>query len=65
MSSLEPPPMACAVCGHVLMILTVAETVSYHHEPIDEPADHPAVPTPVDAVLTRYRCDFCTVGQVG
>jgi hypothetical protein len=62
-SSPEPPPMACAVCARVLMAITIDDAVSYDHEPIDQPADHPAVPAPVDTMSPRYRCDYCTVGQ--
>ena len=61
-----PEPRACAVCARVLAAITLdGAEVRYDHELIDQPADHPPVPVPPDAIHTRQRCDFCTAEDPG
>jgi hypothetical protein len=60
-------PMACAVCARVLDRVGSFDSdeaeagVAWAHLLSGAPADHLAVPVPVDQVQVLYRCDFCSV----
>lgn len=59
----EPPevePTACAVCGHVVSVVTRgAEIVGYRHG-LERDEDHPVIPVPVSSIRTEFVCDFCS-----
>jgi hypothetical protein len=59
MTGPEAPRRVCAVCARVLAAAEVDGRWLYDHEPIDSPADHPAIPVEANQVEARGRCDFC------
>jgi predicted small metal-binding protein len=53
------PHTACGVCGHVLNLYTGSFGQETWIHVLDSDKDHPAVPVPVDAIKTKFMCDFC------
>lgn len=58
--AVQPPPHACAVCGHVLSYVgsQASEVVEWIHGGPDD-ADHPVVAVLVEEIHANVRCDFC------
>jgi hypothetical protein len=60
MATPDAPRRVCAICARVLAAVQLDGRWRYDHEPIDTPADHPAIPVPAHQIEPRGRCDYCT-----